>query len=83
MGTTTKIHVSLDYELFMTLICVLIFSLTHWPFPGLTGPKGKPGRHGRDGDPGKPGGTFYQINGKNVSELLIPPSIAGKPNTTY
>lgn len=47
-------------------------------FSGLTGPKGKPGRHGRDGDPGKPGGTFYQINGKNVSELLIPPSIAGK-----
>ncbi|EFA07484.2 uncharacterized protein LOC659930 [Tribolium castaneum] len=48
---------------------------------GLTGPKGKPGRHGRDGDPGKPGGTFYQINGKNVSELLIPPSIAGAQAT--
>lgn len=44
----------------------------------MTGPKGKPGRNGKDGDPGKPGGTFYQINGKNVSEILIPPSVAGK-----
>lgn len=45
---------------------------------GLTGPKGKAGRHGRDGEPGRPGGSFYQIQGKNVSELLIPPTIVGK-----
>ncbi|XP_030767017.1 uncharacterized protein LOC115890808 [Sitophilus oryzae] len=44
---------------------------------GLHGPKGKSGRPGINGTPGLPGVTAYEYRNKNISALLIPPSIAG------
>ncbi|XP_066147543.1 uncharacterized protein [Euwallacea fornicatus] len=44
---------------------------------GIAGPRGKPGKPGTNGTPGMPGVTAYKLGNKNVSELLIPPSIAG------
>jgi len=44
---------------------------------GIAGPRGKAGRPGTNGTPGLPGVSAYKLGQKNISELLIPPSIAG------
>jgi hypothetical protein len=47
---------------------------------GLTGPRGRPGKPGTNGNPGIPGINAWtvRVNGTNINELLIPPSIAGE-----
>ncbi|CAG9762337.1 unnamed protein product [Ceutorhynchus assimilis] len=44
---------------------------------GISGPRGKAGRPGTNGTPGLPGVSAYKLGDKNVTDLLIPPSIAG------
>lgn len=48
---------------------------------GIAGPRGRPGKSGTNGTPGIPGVNAYKVQAKNgtfLSDLLIPPSIAGK-----